>query len=797
MVFKVKARVLLELGAELIGSDGIALYELIKNGIDAGSESIEVRIQVALTSSGYRLLEQELSTASARKVTNTFVTQALATCFDPSTPDELKEKFRAKLEGQTVAVARRKLRSYFKTHTFIEVEDWGDGMSASDLENNYLTVGTPNRAKQRATNHGANVILGEKGIGRLSVMRLGNDLLVITGTSAEDHWNKLRIDWSQLLDLEMDMEQFPVAPTEGEEKDRQNSGTLIRISDLKSDWSHQGLIKLAESELAKLQNPFDEEGDLLDLQLAFNGSSVEMGEQLDRSYLEKWHGYFDIDFDYVTDPLTREPQPRLTGIAKFRVPGQDPAEFSTEIDERTINAIGSDLLSMLSDTEFPTVADGRPGVSSRFDGIHTLGPFKATGYWFNRQRSQRELGQEYSGFKRWLALWAGGLLMYRDGYRVYPYAAPEDDWLELDQRALKQRSFKLNRGQFVGHVEISSTSNPYLKDQTNRQGLCDAPEKRALIQALQHVIWKELGSLVQKYEVKASRQSITTVKEIDKVVKEKSRTARDTLRELGRKVPDEASTIQALRDYIEDMEATWARAKTTIRKQENQAEMYVHLAGVGMLLEFVVHELTRVTTLTLADLKSAPATTLPPGLRSLSRQLQTLEKRLRILDPVATPGRQRKEKTDVGEVLHTLIDAHEQQFERHKIFVDFHEEGEPFFANVVAGQMYQVFENLISNSVFWLTHHRSVLARRRQGSEFAASISIAIDASASTITFTDNGGGIDPADSEKVFDPFFSKKPAGRGIGLFIVKNLCKENAINVALLPVRNGRIPGFVFTF
>jgi hypothetical protein len=35
MTFNIKARVLLELGAELISSDGIALYELIKNSVDA------------------------------------------------------------------------------------------------------------------------------------------------------------------------------------------------------------------------------------------------------------------------------------------------------------------------------------------------------------------------------------------------------------------------------------------------------------------------------------------------------------------------------------------------------------------------------------------------------------------------------------------------------------------------------------------------------------------------------------------------------------------------------------------
>ena len=37
VAFRVAARIILELGDELISSDSVALYELVKNSIDAGS----------------------------------------------------------------------------------------------------------------------------------------------------------------------------------------------------------------------------------------------------------------------------------------------------------------------------------------------------------------------------------------------------------------------------------------------------------------------------------------------------------------------------------------------------------------------------------------------------------------------------------------------------------------------------------------------------------------------------------------------------------------------------------------
>ena len=42
MAFKVAARTILELGAELISSDAVALYELVKNSVDAESEWVRL-----------------------------------------------------------------------------------------------------------------------------------------------------------------------------------------------------------------------------------------------------------------------------------------------------------------------------------------------------------------------------------------------------------------------------------------------------------------------------------------------------------------------------------------------------------------------------------------------------------------------------------------------------------------------------------------------------------------------------------------------------------------------------------
>ncbi|WP_205588461.1 hypothetical protein, partial [Pseudomonas aeruginosa] len=93
-------------------------------------------------------------------------------------------------------------------------------------------------------------------------------------------------------------------------------GTLIRISDLRSDWSLQRIVQIAKSELSKLQDPFDLDGNVLDLRISFNGKRVDVVEELDQDWLSGWHGYFDFSFFYKEINGVREPV--IKGVVKFK-----------------------------------------------------------------------------------------------------------------------------------------------------------------------------------------------------------------------------------------------------------------------------------------------------------------------------------------------------------------------------------------------------------------------------------------------------------------------------------------------
>ena len=60
-MFRITARTVLELGAELISSDIIAFYELIKNGFDAGTKrGVDVKFDIALPRHVYLKLQDAI-----------------------------------------------------------------------------------------------------------------------------------------------------------------------------------------------------------------------------------------------------------------------------------------------------------------------------------------------------------------------------------------------------------------------------------------------------------------------------------------------------------------------------------------------------------------------------------------------------------------------------------------------------------------------------------------------------------------------------------------------------------------
>ena len=85
-------------------------------------------------------------------------------------------------------------------------------------------------------------------------------------------------------------------------------------------------------------------------------------------------------------------------------------------------------------------------------------------------------------------------------------------------------------------------------------------------------------------------------------------------------------------------------------------------------------------------------------------------------------------------------------------------------------QMKQVFYNAIKNS-FEAMKRRGILRIRTDRDETHVKIS-----------FTDTGGGISAENLSRVFEPYFTTKSGGSGLGLLIVRRIVREHGGELAI---------------
>ena len=150
---RISPRVIKHLGKDLITTSEVAIIELIKNSIDAKAPNINLL-----------LFENSNMLKEAEKF------------LIPVCMDDVSELVPKSLLNEPL----------------LAIEDNGKGMNEFQLEKGFLEIGTDLK------NNNGETTLGEKGIGRLAVQRLGRYLLVETASEVEAFATLTFIDWDEI-----------------------------------------------------------------------------------------------------------------------------------------------------------------------------------------------------------------------------------------------------------------------------------------------------------------------------------------------------------------------------------------------------------------------------------------------------------------------------------------------------------------------------------------------------------------------------------------------------------------------
>jgi two-component system, sporulation sensor kinase E len=96
-------------------------------------------------------------------------------------------------------------------------------------------------------------------------------------------------------------------------------------------------------------------------------------------------------------------------------------------------------------------------------------------------------------------------------------------------------------------------------------------------------------------------------------------------------------------------------------------------------------------------------------------------------------------------------------------------------------QMKQAFYNVIKNSLEAMRRHGTLRIRTD------------LDDTHVIVSFTDTGGGMSAENLSRVFEPYFTTKPSGTGLGLLIVRRIVREHG---GELSIESGQEKGLTLT-
>ena len=125
----------------------------------------------------------------------------------------------------------------------IIISDDGYGMSFADVRDKWMVIGTSSKRRNKISPAPYNRrCVGEKGIGRFAVDKLGDFITIKTKKKGDDHWLKVTIDWRQYENASESNEEILFTDIDNKFSyidcdDFDKSGTIISIYKLRESWS--------------------------------------------------------------------------------------------------------------------------------------------------------------------------------------------------------------------------------------------------------------------------------------------------------------------------------------------------------------------------------------------------------------------------------------------------------------------------------------------------------------------------------------------------------------------------------
>lgn len=632
-----------------------------------------------------------------------------------------------------------------KTDSLIRIEDDGYGMSFEDIRDKWMVIGTSSKRSHPYSPEPYNrKCVGEKGIGRFAVDKLGDKVSIITKNTGTDKWLKVDVDWSSYFNEPQEREDIRLftdvenAYSYSEAENQNISGTRLVITSIREPWTKKEIEHLLH-EISKIVSPF------ANLSYPFKVRVVAPEFGIDQEPVRTMD-----DFNNATISL------------KVDFDEDKKLQQSIYYDKEK-NAFG-----------------------------HRLIPFKSFGgirmriYYFD-ESARRKYRNDFPNDP------IDGFKVYRDGIIATPFAETNEnpdqkrDILGIDKRVWQDIFSRIGTREFLGVIDITKKGNPQIIDATNRQDFVDNDEYREM----KKFIITQLNAL-QDYKVEMRKAKRDNAQEGLQTASDDINSLMDAINEMVAQKPELKPTVDPL---IKQVRKTGRSVKTAINEQKKALEDFTRKENIYMsimsLQQFAIN-ITHAVRTTLNQIRDRVEFFYryypnPEEEEWFSLYAKEMFERFKVLNRVInymlsySQSNLTPEEVDLKATFEEILNDYDDVFSREGITL---QTGFPDKLVLNANRQFfrDILQNLIDNSVKAMTESLQKVIR----------CSYEVRNEMLEILVSDTGVGIPTEDREQVFALYYTttEKQGGAGVGLYIVKTRVQSLGGSVSVIDSEFGEV-------
>lgn len=600
------------------------------------------------------------------------------------------------------------------------IKDNGSGMTYSDIETKWMTIGTNNKKKNGHSPKFHRTYNGDKGIGRFATDCLGRLLVMTSLPEFEENKYRLMFDWDDFEEFNENINEIEINTEVLKKKNIKSQGVYLKITNLRHLWTEDKINELIK-QLRKFKSPFDIEDN------------------------------FKI---FVTA--------KKYGIEEFEIIKYNLSDISnlwvkSEISKDRPNNISIEVYH-----------DGEKYTES-YPNIYNFGPVKTQLYFFNKGDKlafNSRIGTRVREF--------GNIRLYLDSFKIHPYGESYNDWMQLDKRHAQGTGRFFATRDLIGYTQVYKDYCENIMPTTNRQGLI---ENESVTELKEYIIEYNV-KILEKYFFKVKKAKNEKYTEIKIESKDIQSNIKVIATNLEKSNPEAAKELKKVNKQLAEYQS---KRDKYIKEQNDISEVYKRNASKEMLLNKIIHQalinidtgdtLIKEIYENIESIELIKSSDIKPLLSELETLVvSTKNYLLQTRDNLITERKNKHIK--LRSFITDITSNYDSDLRKGDISVDI-DISDMVSLYIDSKDLKTIVENFISNSIKSLN--------KSNNEKKLINIKFVEANRKNVLTFSDTGIGIPEHLRDRIFDPFYSTT-GGFGMGLSIVDDIVKayEGELNI-----------------